>query len=213
MGLKMILRKSFLWAGLALLSFSCNTTHNKKSSIEIEFTQDTLNLGYTYWWEDSGPFMSNCGDELSLVFSGTVLDLGELYRDPGPLYVSQKGVVEINQVFKIKNLGENSYTNQKYMITDCFFESGLYVGDKILVICYDYEDHYTIPGKKSLIKITSFEDDALISSIRKYIDADENPLAIKKDIGLWSKQGLGRALQGVIACREAQKESDAPQDH
>lgn len=212
MGLKKILLISFLSAGLALLPLACNTVLNKKSDMEIAFTQDTLNLGYTYWWSDSGPFMGNCGDELSLVFSGTIIDLGELYRDPGPLYVSQEGVVEINRVFKIKNLGENSYASQKYMITDCFFESGLSVGDKVLVICYDYEDHYTIPGKKSLIKIASFEDDPLVNSIRKYIDADENPLAIKKDIGLWSKHGLGRALQGVIACREAQKELDTPPD-
>ncbi len=182
------------------LSLECN--HKKsKSDIDTTFVNDTLHVGYTYWWPESGPFLGNCGDELSLVFVGTLSHLDEPNNDPGPLYTAQKGVVEINRVLKIKDLGEKKYHNQKFMTTDCYYKSGLSVGDKVLVICYDYDTDYSIPGQKSLLKIDSFDDD-LVASIRAYIDADENPLTIKNDIALWSRRSLGRALEGVIACRQ-----------
>jgi len=200
MGVKIIFRAVLICSSLISIS-SCEIGKKSKSDLEIVFSQDTLNVGYTYWWPESGPFIGNCGEELSLVFSGTLVDLGELYRDPGPLYVSQKGVIEINQVFKIKDLGENNYANQKFMVTDSFFESGLSVGDKVLVSCYDYEGDYSIPGGKSILKINSLED-PLVKSIRRYIDNDENPLKLKKDIGLWATKNLGRALEKTIRCKE-----------
>ncbi|MGB5553439.1 MAG: hypothetical protein WBM83_02190 [Flavobacteriaceae bacterium] len=188
---------------LYLLVISC-APKKTKSDIDIEFVQDTLHLGYTYWWPESGPFIGNCGDELSLVFAGNIVQLDDPSDDPGPLYTAQKGIVALEKVFKIKDLGENSYANQKFMTADCFFDSGLSVGDTVLVFCYDYEGKYSIPGKTSILKISSFEDET-IKSIKAYIDADENPLAIRTDIELWEQQSLGHKLEMIIECRNELK--------
>jgi hypothetical protein len=196
----MKIQSQFLLLFYCFALISCNSK-KKESDIEIEFVQDTLELGYTYWWPESGPFIGQCGDELSLVFSGTLTDLQQPNEDAGPLYTSQKGTIEINRVYKIKNLGDSSYANQKYIITDCFDGLDLGTDDRVLVFCYDFEDDYTIPGGKSIIKITDM-DDPLIASIKRYIDSDQNAEQIKKDVGIWAKEGLGRKLQEVIKCAE-----------
>lgn len=183
-----------------ILFYACNTK-NSKSDIEIEFVQDSLNVGYTYWWPESGPFIGMCGDEISLVFSGTVIHLEQPNDAAGPLYISQNGTIEINRVYKIKDLDESNYANQKFITSDCFDGLELNKGDEVLVFCYDFENDYTLPGANSIIKITDF-DDPLITSIRRYIDTDQNALKIKKDIGLWAKAGHGRKLQEIIKCAE-----------
>ena len=186
---------------------SCKFGKSRKSDIEVEFMLDTLDVGYTYWWPESGPFIGNCGQELSLVFSGTIKELNAPTNEAGPLYTPQKGIIAIEKVFKIKELGENTYKNQRFFATDCFYKSGLGTGDKVLVVCYDYENAYTIPGTGSILKIDSFEDEA-VTSIRKYIDTDEDPEKIEKDVGLWATYGHGRALENLITCRKEMKNSD-----
>ena len=186
---------------LLIFSFHACSTKKSKSDITIEFVQDTLNVGYTYWWEESGPFIGQCGDELSLVFSATITDLQQSSNEAGPLYNSQKGTVEINEVYKIKDLGDNNYANQKFITTDCFEGLDLSMGDKVLVSCYDFEDNYTIPGGKSILKITDLND-PLIASIRRYIDSDQNALQLKKEVSLWAKEGLGLKLEEIIKCAE-----------
>jgi len=182
----------------------CNFKKSK-SEIEVEFTQDTLAIGYTYWWSEATPFHGYCGDAHSLVFTGVISDIKDPSNDSGPLYTSQEGVIEIERLYKVKDIGENIYAEQKYMSTDCFFESDLKKGDTVLVFCYDYENDYVIPGKECILKIDDF-DDPLIKSIRKYIDADDNPLALKKDIDLWTSVGLGKRLEAIIECAQEMKD-------
>ncbi len=129
--------------------------------------------------------------------------------DAGPLYTSQKGTIEIERVYKIKDLLENNYSNQKFVTTDCFDGLGLAIGDQVLVFCYDFEDDYTIPGGKSILKITGI-DDPLISSVKRYIDADEDALVLKKDVGLWAKKELGRKLEEIMLCAEEMSTEAAP---
>ena len=186
---------------LLIFGFYACSTKKSKSDIEIEFVKDTLTIGYTYWWAESGPFIGQCGDELSLVFSGTVTDLQQSSNVAGPLYNSQKGTIEINEVYKIKDLADNHYANQKFITTDCFEGLDLNVGDKVLVSCYDFEDNYTLPGDKSILKISNF-DNPLIASIRRYIDTNQNALQLKKDVSLWAEEGLGVKLEEIIKFAE-----------
>jgi hypothetical protein len=194
-------RHSTLLFLLFIVAYSSCTSKKSKSDIEVLFTQDTLNVGYTYWWPQSGPFIGACGEELSLVFEGTVTSIKESTDDPGPLYISQEGIIELEKVFKIKNLEANTYAGQKFVSTDCFYESNIAVGDKVVVFCYDYQGAYTIPGKYSIVKVAAL-DFSTVASIKTYIDADQNPLSIKKDLELWSTHGFEESLVQIIDCKE-----------
>ncbi|NNK74818.1 MAG: hypothetical protein HKP42_02020 [Maribacter sp.] len=194
-------RQLLFMAGVALISlFSCKRSKQAKSDIAIEFTQDTLTVGYTYWWPESGPFIGQCGDELSLVFSGTITDILAPTEEAGPLYKSQKGYIKIDRVFKIKDLGEKGYANQQFFVSDCFDGLELKKDDLVLVFCYDYENDLSIPGGQSILKIDAL-DDPLITSIKSYIDTDQNSSKIKKDMKLWAKYGLDTALRKIIQCQ------------
>ena len=195
---------------ILILIYSCNRSKQTKSDMAIEFTQDTLAVGYTYWWPESGPFIGQCGDEISLVFSGTVTDIQEPTDEAGPLYNSQKGYIQIDRVFKKKDLGPKSYANQHFFVSDCFDGLELKKNDLVLVFCYDYENDLSIPGGQSILKIDSL-DDPLITSIKKYIDADQNPSKIKKDMKLWEKHGLDSALEKVLECDKAVKTAELTQ--
>lgn len=190
---------------IVLFTFGCQS-RKSKSDIEITFIQDTLDIGYTYWWPQSGPFVGNCGEELSLVFAGIITELEKPNKNAGPLYTVQEGIIEIDRVFKIKEIGINSYANQKFVRTDCFYDLGITVGDTVLVSCYEFEDAYSIPGGKSILKIRSF-DDPIVTSLRNFIDSDQNPVKLKKDSLLWRTFELDKDLSRIIACHEQSKDS------
>ncbi len=187
--------------GVLAFSSACDFGKNKPSDLDITFTQDTLTVGYTYWWPESGPFIGSCGEELALVFTGTVSSVKEPTDVAGPLYISREGIVAIENVLKIKDLGAQTYRGQKFFLSDCFNDLDVAVGDKVLVVCYDYEGAYSIPGNKSILKINTF-DDPLVKSIKTYIDTGQNPLKLINDRGLWATHGLGRKLEELIKCKE-----------
>lgn len=183
---------------------ACTNKKNSKSDFDIEFTQDTLEVGYTYWWSESGPFIGQCGEELQLVFSGTITDINAPTDEAGPLYTSQKGIIEIDRVFKINDFEGQAYTSQQYFSSDCFNNLNLQKGDHVLVSCFEYENALSIPGNSSILKIESLEG-PYIKSIKKYIDADQNALKLKKDLKLWKKAGLAENLSQIIECAKESK--------
>ncbi len=194
---------------LLFITSACNSPKSKSDS-DIVFTQDTLNVGYTYWWDDSGPFIGYCGEEkYTLVFTGTLNYLENPTNVAGPLYTAQKGIIELENVFKIKDPESNAYDNQKFFVSDCFAGLGLSVGDQVLVFCYEYEGDFCISGKRSIIKIDGV-DHPLVTSTKAYIDADQNPMKIIKDTTLWSAYGFGDELVQHIRCRENSESTIIP---
>lgn len=198
-----MIRLKFICIVLVVLSSGCNLKKSK-STIDIVFTQDTLAIGYTYWWSQTAPFNGNCADAHSLVFAGTIANIKAPNTNSGPLYTSQEGVIEIEQVLKLKDIGKNIYAEQKFISTDCFYQSNFKTGDMVLVFCFDYEDNYSIPGKDCILKINGLND-PLIKSIRKFIDAGDEPLVLQKDIDLWDRHDLGMNLKASIECSQEMK--------
>ncbi|NMH89359.1 hypothetical protein [Flavivirga algicola] len=162
---------------------------------------DTLNVGYTYWWGNSGPFIGSCGDKYALAFLGVVTQIDSPNKDASLLYTPQNGIIEIVEILKKERLEKEKYSGQKYFSSDCFHNTKLKKGNSVLVFCYQYEGSYTIPGQNSIIKING-TNDPVVLSIKKYIDAGENPIKIKEDIGLWRKMGFESDLKRIIECRE-----------
>lgn len=188
--------------------YSCSPKKNK-SDIEVVFTQDTLNVGYTYWWEQSGPFIGTCGEELSLVFEGTITTIDSPNNEPGPLYTSQNGIIQFEKVYKIKGLGNNTYKNQGFFKADCFYNLDLAVNDKVLVFCYDYEDAYSIPGRESIVRIDDFNG-PLTKSIRMYIDADQVANKIAEDTIIWGNVShkIVQNITQIMNCQTELKDND-----
>ncbi|WP_103069157.1 hypothetical protein [Aquimarina sediminis] len=191
---------------VSLLFLNACSAQGKKSSINEEKSRDsvsdTLAVGYTYWWPQSGPFVGYCGDEYALVFLGTVQFIDIPAKDSTSVVVSQQGGIQINEVLAVRDLKKNRYMNQNLLVSDCFYGKDLKKGDRVMVFCYEYEDNYSIAGRKSILKIEE-TNDPIVQSIKKYIKANQNPIAIKSDILLWQNYGLDDQLKQIINCKEA----------
>ena len=161
---------------------------------------DTLSLGYTYWQSDSGPFTGACGNKYALVFLGTISTIYTPTFNTKSLYTPQKGTIKITEILKKENLTKKQYSTQKYISSDCFYNTGLQKGDSVIVFCYEYEGSYSI-SKKAIVKIKK-EDAPLIVSIKKYINSQQDPLSIEKDIILWEEKGFGNELKQIIECKK-----------
>lgn len=191
---------TIIMLAFVLLLGSCKEKR-QKSDLEITFSQDTLHLGYTYWWEESGPFIDYCGTPHTLIAMGSIVQMDAPNEDAGPLYISQKGSIQLEKVFLINNPKKNAYHQHGYLNTDCFYKSGLKVGDKVLVFCYEYDDELIIAGQESIIPIGDWNH-PLVNSTKAFIDEDENPLKIQKDTTLWEAYGHGASLRRIIECRK-----------
>ena len=191
-------------AGSATTSYSQYITKAKS---------DTLDVPFTYWWPDGGPFIEYCQVSYSLVFTGTVT---KIYKPPkmntksgDPLdygmYIPQLGVIKIDDV-KIKNppkkdrrdyIGKN-FSDEKYFRSDCFFGLKLKKGDKVIVFVYSFDGEYSIPSN-SILKIKNFND-PIVQLIEKYIKNNQNLLSIKDDTTILKKYGLDKSLKKRIDC-------------
>ncbi|MEO0468194.1 MAG: hypothetical protein AAF206_01135, partial [Bacteroidota bacterium] len=87
--------------------------------------------------------------------------------------------------------------------SDCFAGSALKKGDEVLIFCYEYEGKLCIPGGQSLLRISGKKDPAL-ASIRRYIQAGFDPIAIEADTTLWASYKLDTALKQIIDCAKNQ---------
>ncbi|WP_159092306.1 hypothetical protein [Aquimarina sp. Aq107] len=186
---------------LCFLGLSCNTKSKnleKVSSIETK-VEDTLAIGYTYWWPQNGPFIGNCGEKYSLVFLGTI---NEIYKKTEKeQYGSQTGIVRIDEVLLSKELKNSSYQEETYVSSDCFANVDVKKGDKVIVFCYEYEGSNSIPGGKSILKIND-GNDPIVTSIKRYIQSDQNPRSIEDDVHIWDKIELGSELRQIISCKK-----------
>ncbi|WP_211059775.1 hypothetical protein [Aquimarina sp. MMG015] len=186
---------------LCFLGLSCNTKSKnleKVSSIETK-VEDTLAIGYTYWWPQNGPFIGNCGEKYSLVFLGTI---NEIYKKTEKeQYESQTGIVRIDEVLLSKELKNSSYQEETYVSSDCFANVDVKKGDKVIVFCYEYEGSNSIPGGKSILKISE-GNDPIVTSIKRYIQSDQNPLSIEDDVHIWEEIELGSELRQIISCKK-----------
>ncbi len=186
----------------------CSTSYTQKKEIDTKTnpktsaTPDTLRVGYTYWWPQSGPFIGHCGDKYALVFLGTVQHIDNPIKDNDVLYTSQEGSIKIDEVLTSRSLKKKIYDKQNFFVSDCFYKQDVKEGDLVLVFCYEYEDNYSIPGGKSILKIKD-SNDAVVQSIKRYIISDQNALELKKDIALWQNYSLEADAKRIIACKEA----------
>ncbi len=194
-----------VFIGLSLCVITCfrGSAQEKidiKSDVEISLDHsDTLTVNYTYWWPQSGPFIGQCGERYAFVFLGTIISVEE--EDEKLHYISKKGVVKIDSVLVANAIKKDRYEKQHFFVSDCFEHIEVTAGDQVIVFCYEYEGNYSIPGVKSVLKITN-DEDPILEPIKRYIASKQNALVLQKDIALWEKYDLVSHVKQIISCKE-----------
>ena len=188
---------------LSILFLGACTIDNPNIPEKYKNTKsDTLNVGYMYWWS-GGPFTGQCGFEYSIALTGIITKIykpKEAYMfDGDTLYIPQKGVIEINDIYMAVNTEKEKYIGQKYISSDCFWGEKLEESDKVIVFMYAYEGLNCIPSN-SIIKIEDYRDPIVFSTI-KYIKNGYDPLSIIQDTTIWSKYKLDDDLKRIIDCK------------
>ena len=198
--------------GLALGAFvffliACEQIQEKKDQNPIQQSiqeikpekEELLDVGYTFWWPHSGPFIGLCGTPYAFVFKGTVIEIADTIS-VGHLEVKkQNGKIEIQVFMALEQPDKQKYTGQKYFTSDCFYGLDLKVGDKVMGFCYEYEGYFAIPGGKSLLKIDHWND-PLVRAIGQYLENGRNPYSVSDQMELWEKYDLVEDLKRNMEC-------------
>ena len=186
------------------LLFLLSHQQEGKTTDKISHINDTLNVGYTYWWPYSGPFLFNCNpkQDYAFIFTGTVKRIDPYAVDTTILYDAQYGVIEIKKVIYAAHCKRQPYQKQRYFKTDCFYKLGIKEGDHVLVTCYLYENGYAIPGGKSILKIKKTKGKAH-KSMYTLIHRPEK--VNYKDSLFWAQYQLKEAFLNAASCELAKK--------
>ncbi len=181
---------------LIILHFATSTVEAMTST---STSTDTLDVAYTYWWSEAGPFIGLCGDKYALVVVGEITTINSASETQNDGHVKQEGVIKIHEVMVNQQLPKQSYQHEQFLKSDGFYDSKLTIGDKVIMFCYAYEGRLAMPGAGAIVKIEQ-QDDPRLSSIKKYIKSDQNALTIKDDVSIWEEVGHGKALIKILAC-------------
>ena len=193
--------KKFILSYILISCIGCIKKKQDTFHIQQNSTNhaDTLKVGYTYWWPQTGPFIGNCGERYSLAFIGTVKQLQKETKETN--HTVRKGVIRIDTILTSKKLKNQNFNGESLISSDCFHKSDINPGDSVIVFCYTYEGKYVSPGGKSILKIKN-NYDPIVRSILQYIQSGQNPLSIKNDTLLWDNLQLGSELRQLISCKK-----------
>lgn len=179
----------------------------RASYTEYNRIDDTLHVGYTYWWNSSEPIMGIYGREYALIFRGVVTEISPYdnhYDDEDGkdvIYDSQSGTIEIMKVLHSKKLKDASIEGRKYFTSDCFYNSGIKKGDSVLVFCFEYEDRYAIPGYRSIVKLENIND-PFLHLIQLYANNNLDKDIITNHLDIWKNKGLVYTLEELYDSNE-----------
>lgn len=187
-----------LLLGLTIIALGVSSTHKPispdTSKISLQ-NNDTISVGYSYWWPYSGPFLFPREESVALVFYGKIVRVGPPMEDSNLLYISQTGVVKIEEIYHRKDVERWNYKNQSYFKSDCFYGMDLKPGDPVLVSCYEYEKSYAIPGVKSVLPLKD-GDQKVLQSINKYFKGKYKNLL--RDSTIWEQYELKNQFKNAV---------------